>query len=74
MIKDDESNPWRWIKMAVVGQPSEIVLSDRLLGPIHVKGPVVLLDDGYWYLMDPPRQLFQRPVAWRYATKKPKGG
>jgi len=68
VVDDDDSNPWRWIKTAIVGQPAEIVLPDRL-GDIFVKQPAFLNDDGYWYLMDPPRKLLQRPVAWRYAAK-----
>jgi hypothetical protein len=65
MIEDDGTNPWRWIGTAKVGQPSEVIVGDAL-GPMHIKTPVVLLEDGHWYAIEPPRQLSIRPVAWRY--------
>jgi len=30
---------------------------------------VALLEDGYWYNIEPPRQLPIRPVAWRYVLQ-----
>lgn len=67
MVDDDEQNPWRWMGTAQIGQPSEVLLQDTL-GPLHIKSPVFLHDDGYWYIIEGARKLLQRPIAWRYAT------
>lgn len=66
MIQDDESNPWRWIGTAIVGQPCEVVVKDRF-GFIHVQDHVFKHDDGDWYLIKAERRLPLAPMAWRYA-------
>ena len=68
-MEDDEGNPCRWVGTAKVGQPSEVLVGERL-GVMHVHGDVVLLDDGAWYMIEPPQRLPIRPVAWRYALRK----
>jgi hypothetical protein len=64
-IKDDEDNPWRWIGTAVVGYPCEVVVHFGPLGFAIAEGSYVLLDDGYWYRIQPPLRV-STPTAWRY--------
>lgn len=68
-MEDDDSNPWRWIGTAKIGQPSEVIVGERL-GLMHITTPVVLLETGQWYVIDPPTPLRTRPVAWRYVLQK----
>lgn len=70
---DDDENPWRWIGTAKIGQPSEVIVVGDRFGPMKLSHPVVLLDDGKWFNIDPPSPLGLRPVAWRYLLQKPKG-
>jgi hypothetical protein len=66
-FEDDEENPWRWIGTAKEGQPSEVIVGERL-GLMHIHTPVALIG-GNWYVIDPPGPLRARPVAWRYAME-----
>jgi hypothetical protein len=60
-------NSWQPIETAQPdGTQCELRFRDAL-GLYEAPGPFFLHDDGQWYLIDPPRQVDAKPVAWKPA-------
>lgn len=64
----DRENPWRPMKdVKTDGTICELLFND-MAGDFITEGLQYFLDaDGYWYRIDPPAQVWLKPINWRPA-------
>lgn len=62
----DRENPWRPMAAAKADGLICDLLFDDMAGHFPTEGLQYFLDvDGYWYQIEPPRRLYEKPMNWR---------